>query len=38
VKGDHKHLGDRELPYRFLSVERLVADLLADVRHIRGSL
>jgi hypothetical protein len=37
-KGDHRHLGGRELPYRFVSVERLVADFFADVRRIRGSL
>jgi Family of unknown function (DUF6516) len=34
-KGDHKHLGDRQLEYRFTSVEQLVADLLADVRNVR---
>ena len=38
AKGDHKHLDDRELPYRFLSVEQLVADFLGDVRRMRGSL
>jgi hypothetical protein len=38
TKGDHRHLGGRELPYRFESVEQLVADFLADVRRIRGSL
>ena len=37
-KGDHRHLGARELPYAFVSVERLVADFLADVRRVRGSL
>jgi hypothetical protein len=37
-KGDHKHLGAREMPYEFVSVERLVADFLADVRRVRGSL
>jgi Family of unknown function (DUF6516) len=37
-KGDHKHLGGREMPYDFVSVERLVADFLADVRRVRGSL
>ena len=30
-KGDHKHLGEAETRYRFVSVERLVADFLADV-------
>ena len=31
-KGDHKHLGGRELPYRFVDVDTLVADFYADVR------
>lgn len=30
-KGDHRHLGDREEPYRFTSVEGLVADFLQAV-------
>jgi hypothetical protein len=30
-KGDHKHLGVMETRYRFVSVEKLVADFLADV-------
>jgi hypothetical protein len=30
-KGDHKHLGHTESPYSFVSVEKLVADFLADV-------
>jgi len=30
-KGDHKHLGEVESRYRFVSVEKLVADFLADV-------
>ena len=30
-KGDHKHLGEMETHYRFVSVEKLVADFLADV-------
>lgn len=38
AKGDHRHLGDRELPYDFVSVEHLVSDFLTDVRRIRGSL
>jgi len=38
AEGGHRHLDDRELPYPFVSVERLVADFLADVRRIRGSL
>lgn len=34
-KGDHKHVEGRELRYRFLSVEQLVEDFLADVERIR---
>jgi hypothetical protein len=30
-KGDHKHLGDVESRYKFVSVEKLVADFLTDV-------
>ena len=30
-KGDHKHLGQRELPYRFVDIETLMADFLRDV-------
>lgn len=36
-KGDHRHLEGRELPYAFATVERLVADFLADVQQIRGA-
>lgn len=30
-QGDHKHLAERELPYRFVDVNTLVADFYADV-------
>ncbi len=30
-KGDHKHLGQRELSYSFVDIETLVADFLRDV-------
>ncbi len=30
-KGDHKHLGQREWPYRFVDIETLMADFLRDV-------
>jgi hypothetical protein len=30
-KGDHKHLGEVESRYKFVSVEKLVADFLTDV-------
>jgi hypothetical protein len=36
-KGDHRHFGPKEEPYRFISVEHLVADFLADVESMRGS-
>jgi Family of unknown function (DUF6516) len=35
-KGDHRHIEGRELRYRFVSVERLIADFLADVEQVRG--
>lgn len=35
-KGDHRHVLGRELPYRFMSPERLIADFLADVEEVRG--
>lgn len=30
-KGDHKHLGDGEQAYRFVSPQRLMADFMADL-------
>ncbi|GAB1389881.1 MAG: hypothetical protein AMXMBFR78_11510 [Rubrivivax sp.] len=30
-KGDHRHLGARELAYRFVDVPTLLADFMADV-------
>jgi hypothetical protein len=35
-KGDHKHLGPNEVPYRFVSAEKLVADFLADVERAKN--
>jgi hypothetical protein len=35
-KGDHKHLSNVEMPYDFASVEKLVADFMADVGKLRG--
>lgn len=37
-KGDHRHLGVEETTYAFVSIRQLVADFLADVEAIRGSL
>lgn len=31
-KGDHRHYRNREEPYAFISLERLIADFEADVR------
>ena len=33
-KGDHKHIGDREVPYKFVSVEKLVRDFIDDVNYL----
>jgi Family of unknown function (DUF6516) len=30
-KGDHRHVGTKELPYAFVSVDQLLDDFLADV-------
>jgi len=35
-KGDHKHVQDKEAPYRFKNVETLVADFLSDIEYIRS--
>ncbi len=35
-KGDHRHYGDREEPYGFLSVEQLLADFRNDCAHLGG--
>lgn len=35
-KGDHRHIGNREMPYTFTTPEQLIADFLADVRQSRG--
>lgn len=32
-KGDHKHIGKREVPYEFVSVPRLLDDFLTDVNN-----
>ncbi|TFF18676.1 hypothetical protein E3C22_20825 [Jiella endophytica] len=31
-KGDHLHRGSVELPYRFVSIEKLMNDFIGDVR------
>lgn len=35
-KGDHKHVGDRETHYRFLSIDQLLDDFLSDVASWEG--
>ncbi len=35
-KGDHRHCEGEELTYAFSTVEKLMADFLADVRRLRG--
>ena len=34
-KGDHRHIHDQELPYEFKTVDKLMADFLADVERIQ---
>jgi Family of unknown function (DUF6516) len=35
-KGDHRHVGTQEMPYVFVSVDRLLDDFLADVAAWKG--
>ena len=35
-KGDHKHICELETRYKFVSVEQLVADFLADVERVKN--
>jgi hypothetical protein len=35
-KGDHKHIRDVETRYKFIDVETMVADFLADVERMRN--
>ena len=35
-KGDHRHYGNREEPYKFSTPEQMVADFLDDVERERG--
>ena len=30
-KGDHKHIGEAELPYAFIDMPALIADFFADI-------
>ncbi|MEW6168108.1 MAG: DUF6516 family protein [Pseudomonadota bacterium] len=35
-KGDHRHYGDRQEPYRFDSLTRLIEDFTTDVDRLTG--
>lgn len=35
-KGDHRHLRASEFPYRFVSIEQMIADFIADVQNMRS--
>ena len=35
-KGDHRHVGTHEMPYVFVSVDRLLDDFLVDVAAWKG--
>jgi hypothetical protein len=36
-KGDHRHVGKRQMPYVFVSVDQLLDDFLADVAAWKGN-
>ena len=35
-KGDHRHIGDREVPYPFTTPEKLIDDFLGDIDKLRS--
>ena len=35
-KGDHRHEGEHETRYTFISVEQLIRDFKADIERLRG--
>lgn len=35
-KGDHRHVGERDTPYVFFSIDQLLDDFLADVAAWKG--
>ena len=35
-KGDHRHYGEREEAYSFVSIEQMLLDFQADVERLRG--
>ena len=36
-KGDHRHYGEREETFQWVSVQQLIADFKADIEHLRGN-
>lgn len=34
-KGDHKHIGKKEMPYRFKNVEKLIEDFKKDIQKVK---
>jgi hypothetical protein len=36
-KGDHRHYKDRQSAYKFVSIEKLLADFKVDVEKARGA-
>ena len=37
-KGDHRHYGENEESYVFVSIEKLMADFGADIERLKGGL
>lgn len=35
-KGDHRHTGEQEAPYSFISVKQLVQDFRGEIKLLRG--
>lgn len=35
-KGDHKHYGNHEVPYRFTGIDKLFEDFYKDLRRIKS--
>jgi len=35
-KGDHRHEGDQEGPYKFVTVEKMIRDFKTDIDKLRG--
>jgi hypothetical protein len=36
-KGDHRHYGDKEMPYRFRSIDKLFEDFQKDLREVMNN-